>query len=313
MNKAVLIITLSSLLVFSSCVSSVQVQDAEADLDSTIYIQSLLDKSDTTITIPRGVWYTGPLFIRNKGSENIQTKIVFEPGCTIMAKRGLFKDPAEKLITIESCVNLVLYGYEASLKMRQKDYIGKDYVHGQWRHAIALYTSKKIRIEGFLITESGGDAVYIGQDRGSPVNKDIELIKLDMQNNHRQGVSVISVDGFTMENCTVLGTKGTAPMAGIDFEPNSGLYGFTRCRVSNCSFTANKGPGMLFYFIKLTEKHPPIDIVVENCVSSKNRFALSVIGIPKTLEGSIVFSNTSLQGFKYIQIPKKSKFKVEFR
>jgi len=302
--KASLYIALCCLL--CSCVSSKAAPYRDLTSDDTREIQALLDAPEEVIVIPfrKEPWITGPLFLsaRNK-------RIVFENGCRIIAKKGLFLGLEDCLLSIHDSENIEIEGYNAVLQMHKKDYMKTPYKKGQWRHGISLRRSKNIRISGLQIRETGGDGVYIGQDKRDPVCENIELIDLVLEENHRQGVSVISVNNFLMENCVVRGTRGTLPMAGIDFEPNSGVYGFTGCVVRNCTFLNNRGPGILVVLKKLTPDHPFTDISFENCTSRKNTLSIN-IQVPSGVNGKITVLNCDLSWLKLIRTPKT--FRVEF-
>ncbi|HKL84762.1 MAG TPA: right-handed parallel beta-helix repeat-containing protein [Treponemataceae bacterium] len=275
-------------------------------LDDTQQLQLLLDSPEDLIVIPyrEHPWITEPLFLRTTNK-----RIVFEEGCTIIAKKGQFLDTGDSLLSIHDSHNIEIEGYNAILQMHKKDYMSAPYEKGQWRHGISLRRSSNIRISGLEIRETGGDGVYIGQNRGDPVCENIELIDLKLVENYRQGVSVISVRNFLIDNCTVSGTSGTLPMAGIDFEPNSDLYGFTGCVVRNCVFLNNKGPGILIYLKKLTPNHPFTDIKIQDCISKKNNFSINV-QVPKGVNGKVIISNCDFSWFKLIRTPKT--FMVEF-
>lgn len=290
-----------SVLCLFSCrsVSRQDLNDApEGGRDDTAWIQALLDAPEGETLIPAGIWYTRELFLTASDK-----RIVFAKGCEIVALRGAFLDTGSCLLTVRGARNLVISGHGARLRMRRADYAAPPYAKGEWRHGIALYECTDVRIEGLTIEGTGGDGVYIGQGKGDAVCADIELRALTLRDNYRQGVSVIAARGFLMEDCRVEGTKGTIPMAGIDFEPNSGVYGLTGCVLRGCRFTRNGGPGVLVYLKKLNAGHPPVDILVENCVSRGNRFAVSVMEIPEGLRGSLTFRRCSLSWLKFLAVP----------
>jgi hypothetical protein len=265
--------------------------------DDTLYLQSLLDSPGSEIMIPAKdtPWISGPLFLSSTNK-----RITFGKGCTVLAKIGAFLDPGDCLLTISDSRNITVSGYSATLKMRKDHYASKPYKSGEWRHGISIRNSSHITIEGLTIRESGGDGVYIGQNTGQPVCEDIVLRDLDLGNNYRQGVSVVSVRGFLMEHCSVTGTRGTPPSAGIDFEPNSDLFGFTACVIRNCIFEKNGGPGILVYLKKMTSSRTPFDLVVENTRSVGNLSATAIYGIPRGVTGSVVFRNCTLKGLRWI-------------
>lgn len=277
---------------------------AFSDKDDTEFLQKLLDGDSKKIVIPGNkTWITKPLFIRNK--ENVE--IVFERGCTISAKAGEFHDPLDFLITLTDCKNVKLTGYGAALKMRKKDYVSRAYKYSQWRHGIVIFRCENTEIAGFRIQSTGGDGVYIGQ-RGKEQRacKNITLRDLTLEDNYRQGVSVISADGFLMENCVVFGTGGHLPKSGIDFEPNNEYEVFNNCIVRNCSFMFNKGSGIHIYLYYFNEKSAPVDITIENCISAHNLAAVSVMKAGKA-RGKITFINCDFKGLNYINVPKSLK------
>ncbi|MDR1748820.1 MAG: right-handed parallel beta-helix repeat-containing protein [Spirochaetaceae bacterium] len=270
--------------------------------DDTEFIQGLLDSEGSEITIParETPWITRPLFLTGKSEKTIR----FEPGCRITAKEGEFIDTEDSLLSLNNCSDIILTGYEAVLEMRKSDYTKRPYKKSQWRHGISIRECESVTIEGLTIRFTGGDGVYLGQAKGEEVNRNIVLKDLRLEDNHRQGVSVISVEGFIMEGCIVTGTKGTQPMAGIDFEPNSNANSLTGCVIRDTVFENNSGAGILFYFHKLKAKHPPVDITFENCISRNNMMSVLMLSVPRGLRGSIRFIDCDLSDFKRIKRTK---------
>ena len=68
-------------------------------------------------------------------------------------------------------------------------------------------------MEGLTIVESGGDGIGV-------TGKNITIRKCVCDRNHRQGISVFSVENLLIEDCVLSNTSGTAPQSGIDFEPD---------------------------------------------------------------------------------------------
>jgi len=299
-NKSMLKLFLPTAIVvvlFGACMTGSR-SNTENEGDDTAYLQSLLDSPFETIVIParKEPWITGPLFLAAS-----HKSIEFEEGCTILAKKGLFLDPGDCLLEIRGASDITIKGNGAILAMNKTDYTRTPYKKGEWRHGIAIWESTDITIEGLTVRDCGGDGVYIGQFSSKTVCENIILRNLVIEDNHRQGVSVISVRDFLMESCTVRGTKGTPPMAGIDFEPNGGLYGFTGCVIRDCIFEGNAGAGIQIYAPRLTPEHPPFDLLVENTVSRKNLSAVAIYNIPRGVRGSVTFSNCTLSGFRWVR------------
>jgi len=284
---------------FGACATGSRV-NKQNDQTDTAYLQSLLDSPLETIVIParKEPWITGPLFLASS-----HKSIEFEEGCTILAQKGLFLDPGDCLLEIRGASGITIRGNGARLAMNKNDYTRAPYKKGEWRHGIAIWESTDITIEGLTVRDCGGDGVYIGQSARSPVCENIMLRNLVIEDNHRQGVSVISVRDFLMESCTVRGTKGTPPMAGIDFEPNGGLYGFTGCVIRDCVFEGNAGAGIQIYAPRLTPEHPPFDLLVEHTVSRKNLSSIAIYNIPRGVRGAVTFRNCTLSGFRWVRTP----------
>lgn len=270
------------------------------DGDDTRYLQSLLDSPFEHIFIPARIepWITGPLFLTASNKS-----IELEEGCTILAKKGLYLDPGDCLLEIRGANDISIRGNGAQLEMNKADYSRKPYKKGEWRHGIAIWESRNIIIEGLTVRDTGGDGVYVGQSPGGSVCENITLRDIFLLDNYRQGVSVISVKNFLMESCTVMGTKGTPPMAGIDFEPNSALYGFTGCVIRDCVFEGNAGAGIQIYAPRLTAEHPPFDLLVENTVSRKNLSSIAIYKIPRGMRGTVTFRNCTLEGPRWVRTP----------
>lgn len=275
--------------------------------DDTAYLQSLLDSWDETIVIParKRPWQTDPLFLSVSGKT-----VVFAEGCVVESREGSFSDPGDCLLTVYDSENVVIEGYGATLRMRGDDYRKSPYEKGQWRHGIALFTCKNVRIEGLTVEKTGGDGVYIGQEPKTPVCESIALKDLRLKKNHRQGVSVIAVKGFLMDSCEVSGTGGNLPMAGIDFEPNSGVYGLTGCEIRDCDFRDNKGAGIQVYLIKMTGDQPPVDLIVERTRSRGNRFSVVVNGIKNGVSGAVIFRDCNLSSIRHLSVSES--FSVRF-
>ncbi|PIE98049.1 MAG: hypothetical protein CR988_05340 [Treponema sp.] len=292
------------LLVFTGCMSFDFSDDyAKNKADDTAYLQKLFDSKAAKVVIPANPkgcpWITDRLYLKGVKNKTIE----FAPGCIIMAKAGAFHDPLDFLITINDCKDLKLIGYGATLQMRKKDYQKAGYLKSQWRHIIALWKSENVAIEGLKLASSGGDGVYIGVKSKVP-SKNITLRNLVIEDNHRQGVSVIGVDGFLMEGCSVFGTDGHLPQAGIDFEPNPDCYGFTRCVVRNCSFVFNTGSGIHIFLRNADSTTHPIDIIFENCVSKHNAAAISIMQVKRGVKGKIIIKNCDFKGIQFINTPK---------
>ena len=260
--------------------------------DATDALAAALTAPVELLVIPamEGPWISGPLEIDGP------RHILFEPGAELLAREGDFREPRDTLLRIYRGKDVVLTGYGAGIAMRKSDYTKEPYQWSQHRHALAILESRDIRVEGFSIESAGGDGIYIGQRRGGPVPRNILLKNLVLRNNYRQGVSVISVDGFRMEYTHISHTGGTPPGAAIDFEPNSGLYGLTDCVVDSCLFEKNAGAALTVHLPNVLDTHPPVSILIRDSLILGNPLSLWVHGLGNGARGSLEFSNTRVRG-----------------
>lgn len=109
---------------------------------------------------------------------------------------------------------------------------------GEWGMGIMLRGVTNVAIEGVTVKNCWGDGFYI---RGA--SKDVKFCTVIADNNRRQGMSIISVDGMVVKNSIFKNTVGTAPQAGIDFEPNTEDT-ISNVQIVNSQFIDNKGFGI---------------------------------------------------------------------
>ena len=123
----------------------------------------------------------------------------------------------------------------------------------EWGMGIYISASNNVNIHDILISHCTGDGIYI---TGLPTDyigdysmasKNVVLKNVVCDNNRRQGLSVISVDGLLVEECEFINTgkiEKASPAAGIDIEPNvdKGRNNSVRnIRINNCVFKGNAG------------------------------------------------------------------------
>ena len=119
--------------------------------------------------------------------------------------------------------------------------------------------------------------------------------------NHRQGLSIVTVDGLLVENSEFSETRGTAPEAGIDFEPNHPWEPIRNAVVRNCLFRNNKAYGLLIELNLHGRETEDVSIRVENCTAQGNPRAFvpnafSGEGPFRSCIGSLVFTNCVAKG-----------------
>lgn len=197
-------------------------------------------------------------------------EIVFEKGVEVVAKKGAFLGTNDSLFTAVNVENIVLRGYGATWRMHRDDYANPPYKKGEWRHSLQIKSSSNIQVLGLHLLESGGDGVYLGTARQWVTNKDILLKDLVCDRQYRQGISVITAENLTIENVIMRDTAGTAPMAGIDFEPNHPEERLVNVVMRNCVAERNASYGYVLYLPPLSAATVPVSLKFENCRATDN-------------------------------------------
>lgn len=235
--------------------------DAE---DSTRFVQAAMDSEHQEIVFDKmpSPWIVTP--VKGRGNK----RIVLEEGVEIAAKRGSFTNTGVRLLSFTCCTNIAIVGRGAKIRMWKEDYSKPPYVKSEYRHALNFESCSDVTVEGVEIAESGGDGIYLG-GKFAPC-RNVVLRNVVCSGNNRQGLSVISVDGLLVENCVFRDTRGTAPAAGIDFEPNNRRQCAKNVKIRDCAFVGNEGNGIEFALGWFDGGSDPVDIVLENCRSEDN-------------------------------------------
>jgi hypothetical protein len=264
--------------------------------DATAALQAAIDSGAKKVIVEdmKTPWVLCP--IRLAGDQ----ELVLEKGVVLLAKRGEFKGPSDSLLSASGRRNVRITGPGATLRMWRDDYDHPPYTKAEWRHALNLRSCTGVCITGLTILESGGDGIYLGVSQKDVTNTDIEIRDVICDKNYRQGISVISAKNLRIENTVLRATSGTAPMAGIDFEPNHSSEQLVNCVMRNCLVESNSGDGFLFALHNLTHKSAPISVRLVNCRSLGNRNAFRLNtgnGTPHTcVSGSIEAIDCRFEG-----------------
>ena len=278
--------------------------------DSTRFLQKALDSGAEKVVLNRqsGPWVTLPLKVRSN------TELVFEPGVELLAKRGEYKGLRDYLLELPYCTNVTIRGGTGStMRMWKQDYQGPDYKHGEWRYALRIFHCENVLVEGLTIAESGGDGIGI-------TGRNIIIRNCTCDRNHRQGMSVFSVENLLIEDCVLSNTSGTAPAAGIDFEPDHANERLNNVLLRNCIAENNAGNGFEICMDKLVHSSSPVSIAFENCRAVGNKNSVKVIGWNERASGFVggwvkfsncMFESARTSGISITAVPASS-FDISF-
>eukprot|EP00037_Helgoeca_nana_P004496 m.46179 g.46179 ORF g.46179 m.46179 type:complete len:433 (+) comp15359_c0_seq1:211-1509(+) len=272
-------------------------------LDCTVPLATALASCASTVLVPlRGLnlhhappWVTGPITLSCSDQE-----IVLQSGVVIEAKRWAFRGKGDSLLTINDLSNITVRAEapgSATLRMWRGDYANATlYNHSEGRHGMALHGVTNVLLHGLAIEESGGDGIYIANSWSSPARNsaNVTVAGVTSTRNYRQGMSVIGVVGLNVVDTVLSNTNGTAPMAGVDFEPNSPENRLAGIVFANVTASGNAGRGFQLSLMNQGPASAPIDIQFTNCtVRSGSSYGLSVSGNSAGLPpGSTVLVDT---------------------
>lgn len=263
--------------------------------DATESLQAAIRSGAKMLVIPNmgRPWIVRPLFLES------DQEIVLEEGAVVMARNGGFRGRGDSLFTAREKENITLRG-RGALVMRKKDYQNPPYEKAEWRNCLTLRGCRNVRVEDLRLASSGGDGIYVGRgaDKRIPC-QNVTIRNVTCEDHHRQGISVITAENLLIEGCTLRGTKGTPPQAGIDYEPNKADEPLVNCVLRDCLIEDNAGYGILMYLGALRDESEPISIRVEDCqVRHNGQGAVGILGAgsAKGLRGNITLHGTTLEG-----------------
>jgi polygalacturonase len=264
--------------------------------DSTASLQAAIRSGARKLIVPNlgKPWIVQPLFLES------DQEIVLEDGVVILARAGAFRGKGDSLLTARDKENITLRGFGASLVMRKQDYRNPPYAKSEWRHCLSLRGCRNVRVYGLRTVASGGDGIYLGRGTGDRIHcQDITIKDVTCEDHYRQGISVISAENLLIEGCTLRGTEGTAPQAGIDFEPNHPDEHLANCMLRECVIEHNAGYGILMYLGALGAESEPVSITVDRCrVGDNGQGALGIHGAKRAtgLRGRIRLRGNTFDG-----------------
>jgi len=252
--------------------------------DSTKYLQQAINSRAKRLIIDRqpSAWVTRPLL----GVSH--QEIIFEAGVELVALKGAYRAKGDCLLTFQECGHVTIRGEKedggksARLRMHKEDYQSGAYEKSEWRHGLAFLGCQDVLVQDLAIERTGGDGIYLGTTQGKNLNRNVVIRRVDCDANHRQGISVICAENLLIEDCLLRNTRGTAPQAGIDFEPNHPTEALVNCVMRRCVAESNAGTGYQISLERLNSGSRPISIHLDQCVSRANRqHAIHLCSAPK--------------------------------
>ncbi|MFJ7681470.1 right-handed parallel beta-helix repeat-containing protein [Peribacillus butanolivorans] len=249
--------------------NNVRVSSFEAipndNVDDTLAIQMAINvvgnKGGGTVIFSEGVYLIDAVkSIKLKDNINLQ----FNKDTILKA---LPNDKSSyEIIEIHDVENVSIKG-NAVIEGERKEHTGTT---GEWGMGISIRGSENIHLENLTVRDCWGDGIYIGSTEKKNFNKNITIENSILENNRRQGISVISAINLKIVNPIVKDTRGTSPESGIDLEPNEPTDRLQNIEINNPSTENNKGFGILIFLENLKNSPHPVSITVKNTKNVKD-------------------------------------------
>jgi len=245
--------------------------------------------------------------------------IVFEPGVTLRAKSGAFKE-SHRLFQLTRARNVTIEGSGATFRMNKNEYNS-----GEQRHAFEMTMCNGVTVRGLTLRDSGGAGIKISGDSQGGYSQNITLENIKALNNRRDGITINSAQNVWVRNSEFSGSKGTRPEAGVVLEADRPSQRLVNINFINCKFSDNKSAGVHFTSAHMDGSTRPLSIKFldsdfsNNAISPPNGFmateveigggkGTNIVGGEIRFErvnfngsrGRIVFSRKSANGFKAV-------------
>lgn len=233
--------------------------------DVTAELQKMLSSEKEVIIPARKAPYQISSTLRMSSNQTL----ILKPGAVLEAAPDKFHGKNDEFLSLENLENVKIIGYGSEIRMRKKDYQDKTrYSRSEHRHGITIRDCKNVEVSGVVVRATGGDGLYVGtRKKVNGYCSDITVRDSVFDDNHRQGISIISVENLLVERCIFSNTSGTAPEAGIDFEPNNPTQRLVNCIVRDCLAYNNRDLGYHMWLKNIMTETRPVSIRFERCVA----------------------------------------------
>lgn len=223
----------------------------KGDVDYTTYMQKGIDENNYVV-LP-----DFPVMINFKGLRlKSDSGVLFQKNSKLIMKPN--SEELYGVLYLENVHNVKVYF--ANLEGDRDNHQGTE---GEWGMGIFLRSSQDIKIYKPIVKKMWGDGIYIGNLNSISKNIDIEYAFID--ENRRNGISIIAGEKITISNSIISNTYGASPEYGIDIEPNKPEDELKNIVLSNNTTYNNAKGGLLFALDNLQGKNAqPINVQVNN-------------------------------------------------
>lgn len=212
--------------------------------DDTAAIQAAINaKSKGTVYIPDGTYkVVAPASLGAALTAKSNVNIKLSSNAVIQLAPNDFTDCY--VINVTNASNISITGGTIS-----GDKVGHTGVTGEHGHGINIIDSSNITVSDMTVSYCWGDGIYVGTAAADGFSSNINCSKVILDNNRRQGMSIISVKNMTVKDCSGTNTSGTLPQSGLDLEPNYNTQFLQNVVIDNFHSSGNAGFGICSLFV----------------------------------------------------------------
>lgn len=223
----------------------------DASVDYTSYIQKSLD-SHRKVLFPNF-----PILINVKGlTISSNSILVFDKNSKI--KLASNDQGQYEMIRIHDVENVTLYN--ANVEGDKYKHIGNN---GEWGMGISIRGAKNVKLFNSVAKYCWGDGIYLGITDKSSNNVNVTITNTLLDDNRRNGMSIIAAENLWVNNLVVANTNGTPPMAGIDIEPDANTDVIKNLNFERITSFNNTTHGFLFALNNLAGTIPHNDVTIK--------------------------------------------------
>ncbi len=271
----------------------------DGTVDYTKNLQRGLDEN-LTVQFP-----DFPILINEKGLtlRNNHTLNFSKYSCLIMKPNS---SETYGLLNLINISNVVINS--PNLKGDRDKHLGNK---GEWGMGINILSSKNISVKNSNISKCWGDGIYVGEIRYNDrpkynlrdyCPKNIKITGGIITDNRRNGISIVSVNGITIEDIQINNTSGTMPMAGVCIEPNNNSQILENIELRNVTTKRNAEVGLKYVASSfLGKRNKNVSIAITNFEDHGSKVGLYLGGASskhgkdiKRLNGTIKVVNCNL-------------------
>ncbi|WP_372780325.1 right-handed parallel beta-helix repeat-containing protein [Priestia aryabhattai] len=238
-------------------------------MDDTKNIQNAInlinEKGGGTVKFSKGTYYIDAL-----QSLHLRSNVTLDFDKGVILKALPNSSSSYEIIRINNVTDVTLNGHVNIIGDR-KEHQGNT---GEWGMGISIKGSNNITINDVRISDCWGDGIYIGSSDSNQTNTNISINNPVLDNNRRQGISVISAINLKIVKPYITNTNGTKPASGIDLEPNNKMERMQNISILNPSTKGNQGYGFILSLEHLRGSKFPVSIYVNDTSKLKDGFKI---------------------------------------